>query len=62
MINGLWLEDEALARDDAFAEALAKGMVRFLAFLDARRVDAKAVAQPGLRRRLTKRRAAIARR
>ena len=36
VINGLWLEDEALARDDAFAQALGAGMARFAAFLNAR--------------------------
>ena len=53
VINGLWLEDEALARDDAFAEALGAGMARFADFLDARRVDATAVGQARLRKRLT---------
>jgi uncharacterized protein len=53
VINGFWLEDEALAKDDAFATALGGGMARFRRFLDAKRVDAGAVAFPGLRRRLT---------
>ncbi len=53
-ILGLWLEDEALARDDAFAEAMAKGMARFLAFLDAERLEVAGVAQVALRRRLAK--------
>ena len=52
VINGLWLEDDALARDAAFGEALGNGMARFRSFLDARRVDATAVAQPTLRNRL----------
>ncbi|MBI3747497.1 MAG: winged helix DNA-binding domain-containing protein [Chloroflexi bacterium] len=56
VINGFWLEDEALARDDAFAEALGQGMSRFAAFLGARRVDAGAVAQPSLRKRVGVRR------
>lgn len=55
VINGLWLEDEALARDAAFGEALARGMSRFRQFLDARRVDAKPVIWPNLRKRLTRR-------
>ena len=53
VINGLWLEDEALARDDAFAEALGPAMSRFRAFLAADRVDAAAVAYPRLRKRLS---------
>ena len=58
VINGLWLEDEALARSDAFAEALGRGMARFALFLDAGRVDAAAVGQPSLRKRLAGRSAA----
>jgi uncharacterized protein YcaQ len=50
-ILGLWLEDEALARDVAFAEAMASGLARFLAFLDAERLDAAGVPQAALRRR-----------
>ena len=50
-ILGLWLEDEILARDEAFAEAMARGLRRFLTFLDAERLDAAGVPQAGLRRR-----------
>ena len=50
VINGLWLEDEALSADPAFGEALRRGMSRFLAFLDAKHVDASAVASTSLRR------------
>jgi hypothetical protein len=53
VINGLWLEDEDLARDDAFAGALEAGMARFADLLDAGRVDPAAVPQPRLRRRLS---------
>jgi hypothetical protein len=56
VINGLWLEDDALARDDAFAEALRRGMERFAGFLEARRVDAAAVTLARLRKALTLRR------
>jgi uncharacterized protein YcaQ len=52
VINGLWLEDDALARDTAFAGALAKGMERFMQFLTVSRIDVAAVRQPGLRKRL----------
>jgi uncharacterized protein len=54
VINGLWLEDEALAGDDAFAEALGAGMARFAAFLDAGRVDSTAVRGSTLRKRLAR--------
>ncbi len=49
VILGLWLEDEALGRDEAFAAALAAGMRRFVAFLGADKLDALAIEQPLLR-------------
>ena len=52
VINGLWLEEDALGRDDAFGEALVRGMRRFQGFLGAARIEVAAVTQPGLRRRL----------
>ena len=55
VINGLWLEDPALARDAAFGEAMALGMSRFARFLEATRVDASAILQPRLRKVLTRR-------
>jgi uncharacterized protein len=36
----LWLEDEALGKDEAFAEALAGGFARFVTFLGASKLDA----------------------
>jgi uncharacterized protein len=50
VINGLWLEDDALARDAAFGEALIRGLSRFVGFLGAGRVDATAVPNRSLRR------------
>jgi uncharacterized protein YcaQ len=50
---GLWLEDEALGKDEAFAEALAKGFARFVAFLGAGKLDATAVQEPLLRKRIS---------
>jgi uncharacterized protein YcaQ len=58
VVNGLWLEDEALARDDAFADALERGMSRFQAFLEVDRLDTDAVSQARLRKRLSARRSA----
>jgi len=52
VINGLWLEDRALARDAAFGDALKRGMARFVQLLGARAVDAGAVSPAVLRRRL----------
>ncbi len=52
VINGLWLEDQGLGRDAAFAEAMARGMARFRTFLGARRLDVNAVPRSALRSRL----------
>jgi uncharacterized protein YcaQ len=52
VINGLWLEDDAVARDQAFADALAAGMTRFLRLLEAKRLDVSAVTHAPLRKRL----------
>src|SRR5690349_1342928 len=43
VILGLWLEDVALGSDQAFAEALACGFARFIAFLGASKLDATAI-------------------
>jgi uncharacterized protein len=51
VILGFWLEDPALGRDAAFAEALALGFARFVSFLGASKLDAKAIREPLLRRR-----------
>ncbi len=51
-VLGLWLEDPALASDAAFAEALARGMQRFVCVLGGRHVDVTAVPQLALRKRL----------
>ncbi len=50
IVLGLWLEDEALGQDEAFAEALARGFARFVAFLGAGTLDAQAIQEPLLRR------------
>jgi uncharacterized protein YcaQ len=51
IILGLWLEDPALGADEAFAEAFARGLARFTAFLGAATVDVAAIQEPLLRRR-----------
>lgn len=53
IILGLWLEDKALGRNEAFAEALACGFARFVKFLGASKLDAKAIREPLLRRRVS---------
>ncbi len=52
VINGLWLEDDALARDPAFGDALVAGMRRFVGLLEAKGLDVSAVAHAALRKRL----------
>jgi uncharacterized protein len=52
VILGLWLEDHALGNDEAFAEALARAFARFVAFLGASKLDATAIREPLLRRRV----------
>jgi len=51
VVLGLWLEDEALGLDEAFAEALAGGLARFVRFLSASKLDATGIRAPLLRRR-----------
>ena len=51
VILGLWLEDKVLGKDEEFAEALARGFARFVTFLGASKMDAKAIREPLLRRR-----------
>jgi uncharacterized protein YcaQ len=51
VILGLWLEDKALGKDEAFAQALACGFARFTAFLGASQLDADAIGEPLLRQR-----------
>src|SRR6266516_1824679 len=52
VILGLWLEEEALGADEAFAEALACGFARFVRFLDASKLDATAIRELLLRQRV----------
>ena len=52
VVLGFWLEDEALGKDEAFAEALARGFARFVGFLGAGALDATAIREPLLRQRV----------
>lgn len=49
VILGLWLEHPALGDDEAFAQAFARGLARFVIFLGADAVDVTAVREPLLR-------------
>jgi uncharacterized protein len=53
VILGLWLENKALGTNEAFAEALARGFARFVTFLGASKMNAKAIREPLLRRRIS---------
>jgi uncharacterized protein len=59
VINGFWLEDEATARDDAFVDALDRGMRRFRDFLGVRKLDVTAVPQRTIRAGLKRRPARV---
>lgn len=50
VVLGLWLEDKALGKNAKFAEALGRGFERFVRFLGAAKLDAKAIREPLLRR------------
>ena len=52
VILGLWLEEEALGADEAFAQALACGFARFVRFLGANKLDATAIRELLLRQRV----------
>lgn len=49
-IKGFWHEDDAPVKDVQFADALAKGLVRFAKFVEARKVTTKAIHPTGLRK------------
>ena len=53
VILGLWLENKALGKNEAFAEAVARGFARFVTFLGASKMNAKAIREPFLRRRIS---------
>jgi uncharacterized protein YcaQ len=53
VVNGLWLEDPASARDSELLDAIALEFRRLLTFLGAERLDASAVADTGVRKRLS---------
>lgn len=53
VILGLWLDDQTLGADEAFAEALARGFARFVTFLGASTLDAQAIREPLLRQHVS---------
>jgi uncharacterized protein YcaQ len=53
-IRGFWHEDDAPVKDADFADALAKGLVRFAKFLDAKKISLDAITPVGLKRAVKK--------
>ncbi len=53
-INGFWLEEHAPVKDPAFADALGKGLARFAAFVEAKRVDIESITPKKLQKHVQK--------
>ena len=53
-IKGFWLEDNAPVNDPNFADALGKGLARFASFIDAKKVDIKAIMPKKLQNHIQK--------
>jgi len=51
-IKGFWHEDDAPVKDPAFADALAKGLVRFAKFLEVKKITTDSIRPAGLRRQI----------
>ena len=49
-IKGFWFEDDAPVKDVEFANAFARGLIRFAKFLDAKQIDLAAIKPIKLRR------------
>jgi uncharacterized protein YcaQ len=48
-ILGFWHEDDAPVKDAEFADALAKGLIRFANFVEAKKVIVNTINPPGLK-------------
>jgi uncharacterized protein YcaQ len=53
-IKGFWHEDDAPVKDIEFANALAKGLIRFASFLDAKKITTDFILPAGLRKEVQK--------
>jgi uncharacterized protein YcaQ len=51
-IKGFWYEDDSPVKDVDFADALAKGLIRFALFVKAKRVDITAIRPLSLRKHI----------
>jgi len=53
-IKGFWLEDDAPVKDVDFANTLARGLIRFTKFLDAKRINVASIHPPNLWKQVQK--------
>jgi uncharacterized protein YcaQ len=51
-IKGFWHEDDAPVKEDTFVNALARALIRFANFVQAKRLDIGAISPIGLRKTL----------
>ena len=51
-IKGFWHEDDAPVKDPAFADALARGLIRFAKFLEAKKITTESIRPAGLRKQV----------
>jgi uncharacterized protein YcaQ len=51
-IKGFWREDDAPVKDVDFANALAKGLIRFAKFVEAKRINVASIKPVGLRKQV----------
>lgn len=51
-IIGFWHEEDAPVKDAEFANALAKGLIRFAKFLNAKKITTNSIYPPGLRKQV----------
>jgi uncharacterized protein YcaQ len=53
-IKGFWHEEDAPVKDIGFANALAKGLIRFASFVEAKKVNINSIRPTGLRKEVQK--------
>ena len=51
-IKGFWHEDDAPVKDVDFANALARGLIRFAKFAEAKRINVATIQPIGLRKQV----------
>ncbi len=51
-IKGFWLEDDAPVKDIEFANALGRGLTRFVKFLGAKKITTSSIHPTSLRKQV----------